>query len=229
MGGKEKFRTYGDVFDEKTLRILFKLESEGYFIEMRSPISTGKESNVFSAITKDGNYICVKIYMINASDFRRMYNYIGADKRFEGLQKKRRQIIYAWAQREYRNLILAYQAGINVPKPIAVKENVLLMEFIGDNGKAAKLLKNDLPKDMKKFSDDLTKDFKKLHKIGLIHGDLSEFNILNYNNKPVIIDFSHGVRLDYPNANDLLNRDIENLKKYFKKHNINLDIGLKDN
>jgi len=45
----------------------------------------------------------------------------------------------------------------------------------------------------------------------------------------VIIDFSHGVRLDYPNANDLLNRDIENLKKYFKKHNINLDIGLKDN
>src|SRR3989344_9059375 len=107
MSTKEKFRTWGNVFDQKTLRTLFKLESDGYFEELRSPISTGKESNVFSAITKDGNYICVKIYMINAADFRRMYNYIGADKRFEGLQKKRRQIIYAWAQREYRNLILA--------------------------------------------------------------------------------------------------------------------------
>ena len=50
MVDREKFKTYKSVFDEKTLRVLFKLESEGYFEELKSPISVGKEANVFSAI-----------------------------------------------------------------------------------------------------------------------------------------------------------------------------------
>ena len=61
------------------------------------------------------------------------------------------------------------------------------------------------------------------YKAGLIHGDLSEFNILNYNEKPYIIDLSHGVKLDYPNVDELLQRDIKNLDRYFRKFNIRLD------
>ena len=52
---------------------------------------------------------------------------------------------------------------------------------------------------------------------------LSEYNILNYNDKPIIIDLSHGVRLDYPNALELLHRDLKNLKIYFNKFNIKID------
>ena len=65
MQKQEKFKTYKAVFDDKTLQALFKLESEGYFEELRSPVSIGKESNVFSAIKKDGTYVIVKIYRIN--------------------------------------------------------------------------------------------------------------------------------------------------------------------
>ena len=222
MGGIEKFRTYGDVFDERTLRNIFKLKSEGYFEDLASPISTGKESNVFSAKTKSGDYVCVKIYMINTANFRRMYNYIGSDKRFEGLQKKRRQIIYAWAQREYRNLMIAYESKINVPKPIVVKENILVMEFIGNNGEAAKLLKYSHPKNMKKFSKEIVNNIKKLYKARLVHGDLSEFNIINCNERPIFIDFSHGIKLDYQNADELLKRDINNIKKFFVKNNVKI-------
>jgi len=224
MSSRDKFETYKNVFDEKTLRVLFKLESEGYFEELRSPISIGKESNVFSAITKDKKYVCVKIYRINSADFRKMYNYIASDPRFDGLQKKRRQIIFAWAQREYRNLLIAHEFNVRVPKPLAVKDNVLVEEFVGDNGNAAPRLKDMEPKDIKKFSQDLIKNVMNMYKAELIHGDLSEFNILNYNNKPIIIDFSHGVKLNYPSANELLERDIKNLQRYFSKRKININL-----
>lgn len=221
---KEKFETYKDVFDERTLRVLFKLEADGYFKELKSPISIGKESNVFSAITEDGNYVCVKIYRVNTADFKKMYLYISSDPRFEGLQKKRRSIIYAWAQREYRNLLVATENKINVPKPYAVKENVLVMEFIGGKNNPAPRLKDKVPKDVKIFSKNLIKNIKKMYKAGFVHGDLSEYNILNYNDKPVIIDLSHSIKLDYPSSYELLKRDIHNLQKYFFKYGVKIDV-----
>lgn len=221
---REKFKTYKGVFDEKTLRGLFKLESEGYFEELKSPISIGKESNVFSALRKDGSYAILKVYRVNNADFKRMYRYIGTDPRFKGLSNQRRKVISAWAQREYRNLLVAREAGANVPTPFAVKDNILVMEIIGNNEKAAPRLKDAIPKNMKAFCNELIKNLKLFYKAGFIHGDLSEFNILNYNDKPYIIDLSHGVRLDYPNADELLERDIKNLERYFGKFNIKLDV-----
>src|SRR3989338_7397200 len=100
MLGKERFRTQENVFDEATLRVLFKLSGQGYFDELQSPISIGKESNIFSA-KKGDDYVIVKIYRVNACDFKRMYNYIAGDPRFHGIQKQRRKIIGTWAKREY--------------------------------------------------------------------------------------------------------------------------------
>ncbi len=225
MEGKEKFRTYKGVFDERTLRTIFKLESEGYFDELRSPVSIGKESNVFTAIKKDGTYVIIKIYRVNNADFKRMYRYIGPDARFKGLSNQRRKVISAWAQREYRNLLVANKIGAKVPVPYAVSENVLVMELIGDGGEAAPRLKDCRPKDLKKFSKELIKNLKLFYKAGFIHGDLSEFNILNYNEKPYIIDLSHGVRLDYPNVDELLERDIKNLERYFNKLSLKIDVN----
>ena len=220
---REKFKTYKNVFDDKTLRVLFKLESEGYFHNLVSPISKGKESNVFTAVREDGAYVVVKIYRINSADFKRMYNYICADSRFEGLSNQRRKVIYAWAQREYRNLLVAREYGVDVPTAYAVQENVLVMELIGDE-KAAPLLKNKEPKNIKKFYLKVLNNVKSLYKAGFVHGDLSEFNILNYKDKPIIIDFSHGVKLNYPSAYELLERDAKNIKRYFSKYKINIDI-----
>ena len=224
MSSKEKFKTYKDVFDDKTLQTIFKLESEGYFEELKSPVSIGKEGNVFTAIRKDGNYAIIKIYRINTADFKKMYKYIGPDPRFKGLTNQKRKVIFAWAQREYRNLLIASQAGASVPTPYAVKNNVLVMELIGNKNKPAPRLKDMSPKNLKKFSNELIKNIKIFYKKGFIHGDLSEYNILNYMDKPYIIDLSHGVKINYPNSGELLERDLKNVEKYFSKKGLKLDI-----
>ena len=219
---QEKFKTYGDVFDQKTLDCLHRLYSKGTIVELISPISVGKESNVFSAANSKKKKVVAKIYRINTCDFNQMYKYINADPRFLGLRKQKRKVIAEWAKREYSNLTIARKASISVPEPITFIENILVMEFIG-NKEPAKLVKNDPPKNPKEFAKLLIKEIKKLYKAGLVHGDLSEFNILNYKEKPVIIDISHGMKLNYPNVDEYLERDIINTCKFFNKLGLNLD------
>ena len=183
---KGEFKTEHGVFDAFTSRTIFHLL--GHMEGLKSPISIGKESNVFTGETKDGNLVAVKIYRLETCDFNRMYDYIKFDPRFMGLLKQRRKVIFEWAQREYRNLILAREAGVSVPLPIVVKNNVLIEEFIGDEDPAPRLV-NLKPKDPKEFFDKIIKNLILLYKKNMTHGDLSAFNILNYNEKPVLIDF----------------------------------------
>jgi len=217
--GKEKFRTYHAVFDNFTNRNLFKLISEGLFDGLESPIATGKESNVFSA-KKGSKRVIVKIYRLETCDFNRMYDYIRSDPRYQRLKKKKRDIIFSWAQREYRNLLKAREAGIKVPTPLAIKQNILVLEMIGD---PAPKLKDAHPKAPKKFFEEIIGNMRKLYKAGIVHADLSSFNILNNNEKPVFIDFSQATPLENHNACEFLERDIRNVASYFSK------IGLKVN
>ena len=213
---KEKFKTYKSVFDNFTERNLFKLISEGHFKGLIGPISIGKEANIFAAEKEDGSKVVVKIYRLETCDFNKMYSYIKYDPRYSGLKKKRRKVIFAWAQREYRNLLKVREIGIRAPTPIALKENILVMELVGNN-KLAPKLKDLLPKSPSKFYKKVAECMKKLHKNRLVHADLSEFNILNYNENPVFIDFSQCTPLDAPNANELLERDIKNIARFFKR------------
>ena len=78
-----------------------------------------------------------------------------------GLKKNKRSIIFTWARKEYRNLLLARKAGVNVPTPYAVNGNVLVMEMIGSSEPALRL-KSDIPDDLKKFYETFIKDLKNL-------------------------------------------------------------------
>ncbi len=218
----ERFKTLENVFDETTLRTIFKLSSQGYFDDLKSPISIGKESNVFTAVKNKEEVIAVKIYRVNNCDFNKMYNYIKSDERFKGLTAQRRKVIYTWALREYHNLLLARKAGVSVPTPYAVHQNVLVLEFIGIHGMPAPKLKDAPPQDLKKFSQLLLLQLKKLTMFNLVHGDLSEYNILNFHEKPVLIDFSHATRLTNPGSEYLLERDIDNVVRYFTKRGLKL-------
>jgi RIO kinase 1 len=219
---REKFKTWGNVFDNFTRRNLFELASKGHFEELKSPISTGKEANVFSAETGDGGQIVVKIYRLETCDFNRMYDYIKYDARYVNLKAKRREIIFSWAQREFRNLLKAREAGVRVPLPIVCKHNILLMEHIGKK-EAAPKLKDAHPDDAEKFFSKVIDYMKKMWKAGLVHGDLSEFNILNENEKPVFIDISQGTVTQSINAEELLQRDIKNMCRFFKKIGVECD------
>ena len=218
---REDFKTWGDVFDHFTQRTVYKLMTQGHFEGLESPISIGKESNVFSALKKDGTRVMVKIYRLETCDFNRMLDYIKDDPRYPNLKRGKRNTIFAWVQREYRNLIKAREANVSVPTPFTFHNNVLVLEFIGDKGMIAPKLKDQLPKNPRDFFDKIISNMKKLHKAGLVHADLSAFNILNYNENPVFIDFSQASTLESSRANEYLDRDVRNICTFFRK------IGLK--
>ena len=220
---KEKFKTWGDVFDQFTQKTVYKLISRGHFEGLESPIAIGKESNVFSAVKKDGSKVMVKIYRLETADFNRMYDYIKDDPRFLSLKKGKRNIIFSWVQREYRNLMKAREANISVPTPFTFLNNVLVLEFIGDDGVIAPKLKDSIPKKPKEFFEKIISNMRKLHKAGFVHADLSAFNILNYNENPVFIDFSQCTTLDSSRANEYLERDIRNISNFFRKIGIKPD------
>src|SRR3989338_11230858 len=207
---REDFKTMHDVFDNFTNRNLFKLISQGHFRGLESPISIGKESNVFSALTEDDRRVMVKIYRLETCDFNRMYDYIKSDARFTRIKKSKRHIIFTWVQREYRNLLKAREAGVSVPTPMTFLYNILVLEFIGNEDSLAPMLKDKKPKNPKEFFNKIIENMKKLYKAGLVHADLSGFNILNYNEIPVLIDFSQTTSLEDSRAQEYLERDIRN-------------------
>jgi len=218
---QERFRTDKGVFDAFTNKNLYELKKRGYFDELESPIFVGKESNVFSA-KRGKKKVIVKIYRVQNCDFKRMFQYIKQDPRYDFLRNKRREIIFSWTQREYKNLLRAEKGKIKVPKAIAVRSNILVEEFIGDS-EPAPPLKDAYPENPQKFFNALIKEIRKMYKIKLIHGDLSSFNILNYNGKPVLIDFSQGTLTKTPNSEELLIRDVNNIIKFFKKLGVKAD------
>ncbi len=221
--GKERFKTMHGVFDDFTNRTVFKLITEGHFRGLESPINIGKESNVFSALTEEDKRVIVKMYRLETCDFNAMYDYIKDDPRYSKLKRKKRKVIFAWVQREYRNLMNAREAQVNVPIPITFSNNVLVLEFIGKNGEIAPKLKDEIPKNKKQFFDKTIDNIRKLYKAGLVHADLSAFNILNFNETPVFIDMSQATLLRHPRAEEFLQRDVKNICSFFNKIGLKVD------
>jgi len=213
--GREEWKIYKNVFDAFTERQIFSLSTRGYFKELETPLALGKEANIFLARTKEDEHIIVKIYRLENCNFNKMYSYINSDPRFTGLENQKRKIIFSWVQREFRNLMLAREK-IKVPKPIAFKDNIILMEYIGDD-EAAPQLKNLKPQNPEEFLNKIITNIKLLVDAGLVHGDLSNFNILNDKEEPIFIDFSQATPIKAQNAKELLKRDVKNILKQFSR------------
>ncbi len=209
------------VFDERTIFLLRKLLDKQIIGEFIGIINAGKEANVYLAYDKEGNEIAIKIYKIDSNTSRWMKNYIIGDPRFKKVGKNSSQIIFLWAKKEFKNLKQAYHAGLSVPQPIYVKNNVLIMEYIGDGPTPAPILKNVKSlENAEKLFDEVYQFIKVLYKAKLVHGDLSEFNILMLDQKPIIIDISQAVSIDHPKSDQYLIRDIKNVINFFSKFGI---------
>ena len=215
-----------EIFDKATLQVLYKLANQGYLDVLNGAISTGKEANVLKGIKDDGSIVAVKIYRIATSDFKKMQYYIAGDPRFNVRSSNKRQLINNWVNKEYRNLTRLKDAGVYVPEAITSLNNVLIIEFIGDeDGNPAPTVKNLPPEDPNDFYEKLVDQMDKfINKANLIHGDLSSYNILNYDEEPVIIDVSQSVVKDHIIAGELLERDIKNISFEFSKMGVDTSI-----
>lgn len=210
-------KTFARVFNYETVMAVHSLAKKGYFKELEYVISTGKEAEVFRAVDNAGNFRAVKIYKINTSNFSHMIDYIIGDERFKKVQRDKREVVFAWTKKEFNNLEKARKAKVRVPLPIAFTKNVLVMEFIGENGLASRTLKDERNIDLVEAYFTIINAMAKLYKANLVHADLSEYNVLVKGNEYVVIDMGQGVLLTHPKAKEFFERDCKNIANYFTK------------
>jgi RIO kinase 1 len=218
----DQFKVEQSVFDDATFAAIYKLVQDGHVEAFGGPISTGKEANVYEALGADGD-IAVKIYRINASDFQHMREYLDGDPRFEGIGNDKGKIVLAWTRKEFANLERARAAGVRVPEPIAVERNVLVMELVGLVEERARRLAEVTVENPETAYEVVREYMRRLHGAGLVHGDLSEYNLIIHDGELVVIDLGQAVTVHHRNADDFLRRDCRNVASFFTRQGLDTD------
>ncbi len=219
---KEREKVESLVFDRRTLLNLSKLMRKGFFSSLDFPVSTGKEANVFRASGEDG-FVAVKIYKKETSAFVRRLDYLMGDPRFQKVKHNLWALVRLFAKKEFKNLELCERLGVNAPRPFYIYDNVLVMEFLGEGGLPYPTLEQRGGGEEGELEEILENVFK-LVKGGLVHADLSEYNIIA-GDKMYLIDFGQGVDLYHPRAFFFLERDIKNVLRYFEKNGVKRDFS----
>ncbi len=218
----DALKTYDQVFDRACLLVLQKLINDGVLATLDYPVSTGKEAVVFHATDAAGRGKAVKIYRISNSTFKTIAVYIAGDPRFKRVKKATKPTIFAWAQKEYQNLVRMQDAGVRVPTPSRVEANVLVMDYIGDETMPAPLLRNVVLEDPRAVLNDVIENLRAIRKAALVHADLSEYNLLFWEGRVVVIDVGQSVPADHPRAAEWFARDIANIARFF--HRLRVDV-----
>jgi RIO kinase 1 len=218
----EDRNTYDEVFDKRTLLAFYYLFNHGILDTLNYSISTGKEANVFIG-KKDEKSYAVKVYRTSNANFKAIINYIEGDYRFDKVKKTKDNIIYLWAQKEFKNLEIMHKFHVHVPKPIISYQNILIMQYLGTSKSSAPILKDLKLENPANVFEEVKKSILLIvNRAKLVHSDLSEYNILYYRKLPYIIDVGQSVPLTHPLAIEFLRRDIENIVKYFNKYGLEI-------
>lgn len=216
--GLDERKIEGKVFDERTLLSLYTLANRGFVDVLYGSIKTGKESCVFAGLGRRGEPLAVKIHKIGTSDYKAMLKYINGDYRFKGIRKNKQSVVYTWVKKEFKNLRTARECGVSVPEPIAYRNNIIIMEFVGEDGVPAPALRKYDLKAPRRMFNRIVEEIKKMYRCSLVHSDLSEYNILVRKDEPVLIDLSQSVVTSHPMAQEFLRRDVANICKFFRRY-----------
>ena len=212
----------------KTPNRLQPLVSEGLVDDVIRQLMSGKEATVY--IVRCGEEIrCAKVYKdakqrsfrksVSYQEGRKTKNSRQARAMEKGTRYGRQMQEEAWQSAEVDALYRLAAAGVRVPQPYICHEGVLLMDLVTDaDGHPAPRL-NDVELSLEQaleFHAGLLKQVVRMLCAGIIHGDLSEYNILVGHDGPVIIDLPQAVdAAGNSNAGPMLERDVANLASYF--------------
>lgn len=131
-----------------------------------------------------------------------------------------------WMYHEFETLRALHDAGADVPRPLRMNESAVLMEYIGDEETAApKLQEVSLqPEEVRPLFARMLNNIELLLRMDLIHGDLSPYNVLYWQGNLILIDFPQTIDpRSNPNALPLLQRDIENICRYWSRYGVKSD------
>jgi RIO kinase 1 len=209
----------------KTPPGLQPLIDDGVIDEVVRSLKSGKEATVY--LVRSGPHLrCAKVYRDMAQrSFQKRTQYqegrgVRGSRQARAMGKStsfgRREQEAAWKNAEVDALYQLVAAGVRVPKPLGYFDGVLIMELVADadGNPAPRLGEVELSAETaREYHDVLIRDVVRMLSLGLIHGDLSEFNVLVAPDGPVIIDLPQAVNASGNNAaRPLLERDVNNLR-----------------
>jgi len=212
----------------KTPKRIQPLVDDGLVDEVLRPLMSGKEADVF--VVRCGSKIrCAKVYKEAAKrSFKKAAQYtegrkVRNSRRARAMEKGskfgRRQQEETWQNAEVDALYLLASAGVRVPQPYGCFDGVLLMELITDEDGAVAPRLNDVSMSAEQALEDHALVMQYVARMlcaGLVHGDLSEFNVLVDEDGPVIIDLPQAVNAaGNNNAHAMLERDVGNMTAYY--------------
>ena len=204
------------------------LLEDGLVDEVISQLMSGKEATVYMVRCGD-NICCAKVYKeARSRSFKKAAQYqegrkVRNTRRARAMQKSskfgRKQQEKVWQNAEVDALYLLAAAGVRVPEPYGCYDGILLMELITDvDGYVAPRL-NDVELSAEIALEDhkiMMHSIKLMLCSGIVHGDLSEFNVLLDENGPVIIDLPQAVNASTNNnAESMHERDVNNITTYY--------------
>lgn len=187
------------------------------------PLGVGKEADVYDALTPEGKRVAVKFHRLGRTSFRqtrRVRGYIAEGRRVSWLHQSRLA-----AEKEFEALMLVYPKGISVPEPLSQNRHAIVMGMI----EGTELIHCVQIPDPKRVLDEILFNVGKSYsEAGVIHADLSEFNvILEPDWHVLVIDWPQFVKRDNPDAERLLKRDVRNVTRFFRRK-FGLKIKLRD-
>jgi RIO kinase 1 len=208
-----------EVLDNATRLVLYDLLNRGDLRSLEGVVNSGKESRVYYGTGLDGKPRAIKIHLTSSAVFRKRLPYIAGDRRFKKVPRSSRGIVKLWVRKEFKNLQTAFSSGVRVPRPFAFKENVLVMEYIGEPPFPAPTFA-----ETEVYEEDYGWTFDAISRLykdaKLIHADLSEFNIFKFHEERIMFDMGSAVDITHPQASEFLRRDITNMVHFFSKRGI---------
>lgn len=221
---KEQEKVDSGIFDTRTMVYLGKFYNKGIISKLNFVMARGKEADLYiaeageSKMMHGAKFVAIKFFRVETSSFFKMADYIVGDPRFRGISRSRTDVISTWCKKEFGNLLVAREAGVDAPKPYMFNGSILAMEFIGDDsGTPAPALKDVKVENADAILDAILSHIRKLYRAGLVHADVSEFNVLMHEGRAYLIDFGQAVVTKHPKAEEFLERDVRNVLDYFRK------------
>ena len=217
--------------------IVESASEQGHTLEIISTIKSGKEAEVFAA-ELDGTIVALKVYKDpEQRTFRNAKEYVVGKYYKKPSERKAvakgnafsKKLLHSnWVEREFFLLKKLYSLGAILPEPLLLLGNAICMEYLGTKDSVApRLCDVELTQEeMKGALKSILESISIFWEAGIVHADLSEFNILWHKDSPYIIDFPQAInRKTHPSTEVFLERDLKNILHFFgKKLGINLDI-----